>query len=316
MKKGSIKMRRLKKYSVLLICMLCLTFTGCSALPEKIGNNEIIQQDSVVADGVVEVSDVPEYSGEPYVVVNNNEASFTEEEMTTDVFEQYDPLDEFGRCGEAYANICEELMPTEERQSISSVKPTGWQSVEYDIVDGKYLYNRCHLIGFQLAGENANENNLITGTRYCNVEGMLPFENMVAEYVEETGNHVLYKVIPIFEGANLVASGVQMEAKSVEDDGEGVEFNVYCYNVQPGVEIDYETGDSKLSDEGIETVKDSDSKDEDEEHTYILNINSKKFHLEGCSGTKTMKKENKKEYTENRKELISKGYEPCKNCNP
>lgn len=295
---------------MLLIGMLCITFSGCGAQGVGVTIPQISSQESIEADGTVDVSDVPEYSGEPYVVINDNEPSFTEEEMTTEVFEQYDPLDAFGRCGEAYANICEELMPTEERQSISSVKPTGWQSVEYDIVDGNYLYNRCHLIGFQLAGENANENNLITGTRYCNVEGMLPFENMVAEYVEETGNHVLYKVTPIFDGGNLVASGVQMEAKSVEDDGEGVEFNVYCYNVQPGIEIDYETGDSWLSEE--ELVSSSST----EEATYILNTNSKKFHIVGCSGTKTMKEANKEEFTGSRADLISQGYEPCKSCNP
>lgn len=308
-------MKMIKKYSVLLLCFVCLTFSGCGTLPQE-GGQQSTQQDVIVTDGVVEASDVPEYSGEPYIEINNNETSFTEEEMTTDVFEQYDPLDELGRCGEAYANICEELMPTEERQSISSVKPTGWQSVEYENVDGKYLYNRCHLIAFQLAGENANENNLITGTRYCNVEGMLPFENMVADYVEETGNHVLYKVTPVFDGANLVASGVQMEAKSVEDDGEGVEFNVYCYNVQPGIEIDYETGESWLSEEESDSEVEHTSANEEEVHTYILNTNSKKFHLEGCSGTKTMKKENKEQYTGSRENLLSQGYKPCKNCNP
>lgn len=308
-------MKMIKKYSVLLLCFVCLTFSGCGTLPQEV-DHQSTQQEVIVTDGVVEASDVPEYSGEPYIEINNNETSFTEEEMTTDVFEQYDPLDELGRCGEAYANICEELMPTEERQSISSVKPTGWQSVEYENVDGKYLYNRCHLIAFQLAGENANENNLITGTRYCNVEGMLPFENMVADYVEETGNHVLYKVTPVFDGANLVASGVQMEAKSVEDDGEGVEFNVYCYNVQPGIEIDYETGESWLSEEESDSEVEHTSSDEEEVHTYILNTNSKKFHLEGCSGTKTMKKENKEQYTGSRENLLSQGYTPCKNCNP
>ncbi|MEE1087227.1 MAG: DNA/RNA non-specific endonuclease [Schaedlerella sp.] len=302
----------MKRFSLLLICIFCLLFSGCGAELSESEQSQATQENIVEADGTVEPSDVPEYSGEPYVVVNANMASFTEEEMTTDVFEQYDPLDQFGRCGEAYANICEELMPTEKRESISSVKPTGWQSVEYDIVDGDYLYNRCHLIGFQLAGENANENNLITGTRYCNVEGMLPFENMIAEYVKDTGNHVLYKVTPIFEGANLVASGVQMEAKSVEDNGEGVEFNVYCYNVQPGIEIDYETGESWLSNEEPQTEEQSAS----EKGTFILNTNSMKFHKDSCSGTKTMKKSNKEEFAGSREELLSQGYEPCKNCNP
>ena len=164
--------------------------------------------------------------------------------MTTEPFETYSELDRLGRCGTAYANICLEIMPTDFRGEIGQVKPSGWQTVKYDCVDGGYLYNRCHLIGYQLAGENANKQNLITGTRYMNVTGMLPFENMVDDYVEETQNHVLYRVTPIFEGKNLVASGIQMEAFSVEDDGEGVCFNVFVYNVQPGVTIDYATGDS------------------------------------------------------------------------
>ena len=184
-----------------------------------------------------DLSSIPDFNGsDPYCVVNNNQPYFT------DVFENYSELDSLGRCGAAYANICQELMPTEKRGNIGMVKPTGWHTVKYDCVDGKYLYNRCHLIGFQLAGENANEKNLVTGTRYLNVDGMLPFENMVADYVKETNHHVLYRVTPIFEGDNLLASGVLMEAASVEDDE--IRFNVYVYNVQPGVNIDYATGDS------------------------------------------------------------------------
>lgn len=185
------------------------------------------------------------YIGEPYIIVNNNVPYFTQEEISeNEVFEDYSELDFLGRCGVAYANICEELMPTEKRESISNVKPSGWVNHPYDFVDGGYIYNRCHLIGFQLAGENANELNLITGTRYMNVQGMLPFENMVADYVKETDNHVLYRVTPIYEDDNLVAEGVLMEAYSVEDDGEGVMFNVFCYNVQPGCQIDYTTGEN------------------------------------------------------------------------
>ncbi len=187
---------------------------------------------------------IPEYSDSPYVEINGNIPYFTDEELTTTAFELYSELDALGRCGAGYANICQEIMPTEERGSIGMVKPTGWHTVKYDCIADRYLYNRCHLIGYQLAGENANEKDLITGTRYLNVDGMLPFENEVADYVKETGNHVLYRVTPIFEGDNLVASGVVMEAKSVEDNGEGVQFNVYCYNVQPGVNIDYATGES------------------------------------------------------------------------
>lgn len=190
-------------------------------------------------------SAVEEYAEKPYIEMNGNKPEF--DELTTKCFEEYSKLDSLGRCGAAYACVGLEIMPTEERGAIGQVKPTGWHTIKYDIVDGKYLYNRCHLLGYQLTGENANTKNLITGTRYLNVEGMLPFENMVAEYVEETGNHVMYRVTPHFDGTNLLASGVQMEAYSVEDDGKGVCFNVYVYNAQPGIEIDYATGDSRLT---------------------------------------------------------------------
>lgn len=193
-----------------------------------------------------DLSSIPEFTEEPYVVLNDNQPQFTEEDFNKESFEEYSELDYLGRCGPAFAKIGLETMPTEERGEIGSVKPSGWQTVKYDIVDGKYLYNRCHLIGYQLTAENANERNLITGTRYMNVQGMLPFENMVAEYVRETENHVLYRVTPIFEGENLVASGVQIEAKSVEDDGEKICFNVYVYNNQPGININYLNGDSNL----------------------------------------------------------------------
>jgi DNA-entry nuclease len=195
------------------------------------------------------LENIPPYAGEPYVVIDDNQPNFTLDDFTTRAFEEYSELDRLGRCGVAYANICIELMPTEERGEIGMIKPSGWHTVKYDCVNGKYLYNRCHLIGFQLAGENANELNLITGTRYFNVDGMLPFENMVAEYVEETGNHVLYRVTPIYEGNDLVARGVQMEAISVEDEGEGLCFNVFVYNVQPSIEINYTTGESWLTGE-------------------------------------------------------------------
>lgn len=195
----------------------------------------------------VDANEIPAFNGNAYVEVNGNAPYFTQEDMTTDAYETYAPLDALGRCGVAMSCIGEELMPTEDRGSIGQVKPSGWHTVKYDFVDGKYLYNRCHLIGFQLTGENANRENLITGTRYLNVEGMLPFENMVADYIKETGNHVMYRVTPVFEGEELVARGVLMEAKSVEDDGDGILFCVYVYNNQPGVEIDYLTGESKLA---------------------------------------------------------------------
>lgn len=289
-------------------------------------------------------ADVPAYSGEPYTAVNNNEPYFTSDNLTTEAFENYSELDALGRCGVAYANVCLETMPTEKRGSISEVKPTGWHSVKYDNVDGKSLYNRCHLIGYQLTAENANQQNLITGTRYLNVDGMLPFENMVADYVKETDNHVLYRVTPIFTGDNLVADGVLMEGYSVEDEGDGICFCVYAYNVQPGITIDYATGDSWLSSEKgnsdsssggnsavsqsaadksgtqqaavqTESVKET-SAPVSTGTEYILNTNTKKFHYPSCSSVKQMKASNKKEYTGSRDNLIAQGYDPCKKCNP
>lgn len=202
--------------------------------------------DNESTETVFALSEVPAYNGEPYVAINGNTPYFTDDDLTTTSFETYSPLDDLGRCGVTYACVGQDIMPTEERGSIGQVKPTGWHTVKYDCVDGKYLYNRCHLIGFQLTGENANEENLITGTRYLNIEGMLPFENMVADYVQETNNHVLYRVTPIFEGENLLASGVLMEGYSVEDEGAEICFCVYAYNVQPSVTINYATGDSAL----------------------------------------------------------------------
>lgn len=228
--------RKVIVFSILAILIIGLI---CFVLVVYLGKSK-----SNISD-VHNVEYIPVYAGEPYVELNNGIPLFTDEEKNADVFENYSELDSLGRCGVAYANICIELMPTEDRGEIGMIKPSGWHTVKYnDLIDGNYLYNRCHLIAFCLAGENANEMNLITGTRYLNVEGMLPFELQVAQYVEKTGNHVLYRVTPIFEGNNLVASGVQIEAWSVEDNGQGICFNVYCYNVQPGIEIDYKTGDS------------------------------------------------------------------------
>ena len=194
-----------------------------------------------------DIENLPDYNGNSYVIVNDNNPYFKEEEYTTDSFEKYSELDSLGRCGVAYANISKELMPTEKRDSIGFIKPSGWHTVKYDHIDGKYLYNRCHLIGYQLTGENANEKNLITCTRSMNTKGMLQFENMVTKYIKDTGNHVLYRVTPVFEGNNLVATGVEMEAYSVEDNVKGIKFNVFVYNIEDGVIIDYKTGDSKLA---------------------------------------------------------------------
>lgn len=257
----------------------------------------------------VQLGDIPTFSGESFVVLNNNEPTFTEKELITKAYEYYSPLDRFGRCGYAMACIGKELMPTEERESIGNVKPSGWVQAQYDVVDGNNLYNRCHLIGFQLTGENANEKNLITGTRYMNVEGMLPFENMVADYIKETGNHVVFRVTPIYEGDNLIASGVQMEAKSVEDRGEGICYNVYVYNSQPGVVIDYATGESWLENETRPTTVETES-------TYILNKSSKKFHTETCEQGRKIKGENKELYNGSKESLIQNGYTASKCCNP
>lgn len=194
-----------------------------------------------------DIENLPEYDGNSYVIVNDNIPYFKEEEYTTNSFEKYSELDLLGRCGVASANISKDLMPTEKRGSIGSIKPSGWHTIKYDHIDGKYLYNRCHLIGYQLTGENANEKNLITCTRSMNTKGMLQFENMVTKYIKDTGNHVLYRVTPVFEGNNLVATGVEMEAYSVEDNGKGIKFNVFVYNIEDGIIIDYKTGDSKLA---------------------------------------------------------------------
>lgn len=318
---------------LLLILSVCLTSCGNQGQTDS-GKDSNTQSGTKVAaedhsaeekgsdsESYVTVDDVPAYSGEPYVEVNDNQPEFTEEELTTVSYEDYSELDELGRCQTAEACIGQDLMPTEARESISSVKPTGWKNKSYDTVDGGYVYNRCHLIGFQLTGENANEENLITGTRYMNVEGMLPFEDEVAAYIEETDNHVMYRVTPVFEGDDLVASGVQMQAESVEDDGAGISFNVYVYNVQPYVVIDYKTGENWEGDEIAEPegkwadgteAEPSDTK----EQMYILNKNTKKFHKPECSGAKKIKAKNKGEYTGSRQTLIDEGYEPCGNCNP
>lgn len=275
---------------------------------------------------------VPKYKNKPYVAINNNEPFFKKNELKGKSFEKYSKLDYLGRCGVAEASIGTDLMPSEKRGSISQVKPTGWHSVRYNFVDGKSLYNRCHLIGYQLSGENANERNLITGTRYLNVDGMLPFENMVADYVKETKNHVMYRVTPVFVGNELVARGVLMEGYSVEDDGDGICFNVFCYNAQPNVKINYATGESSGSGK-IKTAQNGSSKNttskgrttknqtsnenqDDSKYDYILNMNTHKFHLPGCRGVKQMSEANKGKYKGSREEVIEQGYEPCKICNP
>lgn len=283
--------------------------------------------------------EIPAYSGTPYTEVNGNKPYFTEAELTTQSFETYSELDSLGRCGMAYANVGQDLMPTEPRGEIGAVKPSGWHLVKYDNVDGKYLYNRCHLIAYMLAAENANPQNLITGTRYLNVQGMLPFETKVCDYVKNTGNHVLYRVTPIFDGDNLLADGVLMEAYSVEDAGEGICFCVFAYNVQPGIGIDYATGDNWAESSGtyqstvasvaeetpvpqpetdtaVQITPESSAPQESQGITYVLNTNTKKFHYPTCSSVDDMKEKNKQTYTGSREEVINMGYVPCKRCNP
>ena len=298
-------MKKISKILLPLILILALSVTGCTS--DESNSTGTMSASSQGA--VVSLDEIPEYGGEPYVVVDDNEPSFSESDFTTESFEEYSDLDNLGRCGTAFANIGKDLMPTQKRGSIGSVKPSGWRTVKYDNVDGKYLYNRCHLIGYQLTAENANEKNLITGTRYMNVDGMLPFENMVADYIKETGNHVLYRVTPIYDGKNLVASGVQMEAESVEDEGEGITFNVYVYNNQPGIVIDYATGESRRS-------SDAKKKSDTEEQNFVVNTNTHKFHNPSCSSVKDTKESNKKTLKCRRQELIDQGYEPCQRCNP
>lgn len=262
----------MKSTKLLLSLGLALScLFGCSTEPNI--NYTTEEQTSET----VQLSNIPEYSGNPYTKINGNVPNISESELQTETYETYSELDELGRCGTAEAVLGLETMPTEDRGSIGMVKPSGWQTIRYDgIVDGNYLYNRCHLIAFQLSSENANEKNLITGTRYMNVEGMLPFENVVADYIKETGNHVFYRVTPIFEDDNLVANGVQMEAYSIEDAGSGIEFNVFVYNVQPQIEINYATGESRLVEE---TTRENTTSEEIIE--IRGNKNSKIYHMPG-----------------------------------
>ena len=226
------------------------------------------------------LDNIPAYSGTPYVVIDDNEPDFTEDELTDQSYESYSDLDELGRCGVAVSNIGTDLMPTGKRGKIGQVKPSGWQTIKFD-----------------------------------NVDGMLPFENMVADYIKETDNHVMYRVTPVFEGENLVASGVLMEAESVEDHGEGVKFNVYVYNVQPGITIDYATGKAVLSDTDA-SVGTGKTSGNTEKKMYVLNENTKKFHTPECSGVKDIKEGNKKTFTGSREELTKEGYSPCGRCKP
>ncbi len=311
-----IKKALFRAAACIFTVILTIFAAGCS-LTELDFSDSTSPLSQIEEKASAALDDIPAFSGDPYVTIHDNIPEFSEKDLTATSFETYSELDSLKRCGTAYACIGTDLMPDEERGSIGQIKPSGWHSVRYNFIDGKSLYNRCHLIGYQLTAENANNKNLITGTRYLNVEGMLPFENKVANYIRETKNHVLYRVTPIFEGSNLVASGVHMEAMSVEDDGEGIRFNVYCYNVQPGVSIDYASGDNHLDSTADATSEPDDGKQPaNKKITYILNTNGKKFHTPSCPSVKTISPKNRKEYTGTRKQVTAMGYDPCGRCRP
>ncbi len=307
---------------ILLASVLsALTFSGCSSgisssLPCDTSEytytqseNESVLSENIPALSVgFDLSSVPEFSGDPFVIIGDGVPDFKTDELAHESYEYYGELDSLGRCTAAAACLGSDLMPNEKRESISRVKPSGWHSVKYDCVDGGNLYNRCHLIGFQLTGENANERNLITGTRFMNTEGMLPFENMTADFIKETDMHVMYRVTPVFDGNDLVARGVRMEAISVEDSGAGICFDVFVYNCQPGIEINYSDGESR------EIASDSDTADE--EISYIINLSSRRFHIPSCASAADIAQSNRMEYSGGRQELIDQGYVPCGRCKP
>ena len=343
-------MKRVKLVTLLLAAGLL--FTGCrintGVLPVQIPEDmiqtvsgdttETIETENTETGEGEETFDyalVPAYSGTPYAVMNENNPYFTELSNTS--YQEYSDLDTLGRCGIAKASIGQDIMPTEKRSDIGMVKPSGWHNKKYDTIKDSdntagYLYNRCHLIGYQLTGQNANPKNLITGTRYLNVTGMLPFENQIADYVHETGNHVEYHVTPVFAGDDLLARGVLMEAESVEDKGKGIKFNVFCYNVQPGIELDYTTGENRLADESETAETEKTEKTENIEQSgypklekitgslsdykYIVNINSKKIHTPDCKSAESMSPKNRRGYNGDLSDLTSAGYELAKDCDP
>lgn len=296
-----------RKLGALLITVLMLfSLAGCGG--DDVSYDSADNYTGASYEEIISEFEIPEYEGLPYTYVNDNIPFFTEEELAeTLIFESYSELDYLGRCGTAYANLSPELLPTEERESISEVRPSGWNQEFYDFMEGEALFNRSHLIAFSLAGENANEKNLITGTKTMNQIAMQQFEIMTVQYIEETGNNVLYRVTPIYEGEDLVASGVLMEGYSPVDKGYGICFNVYCFNIEPGVEIDYATGDSWLSDE---------TRVDDGDATYVINGNNGKFHYPYCENAQNMSDSNKIYIDADRSELIENGYVPAGCCEP
>ena len=293
----------MKLLSFLLSLIITVSLSGCN-LPQSSQTDQVVTAQQNLQAPDISLSDIPAYSGSPYVAVNGNVPFLTIDDGATTSFETYSELDNLGRCGVCVASIGKDIMPTEERGNIGSVKPSGWQTAKYDFVDGKYLYNRCHLIGFQLTGENANARNLITGTRYLNIEGMLPFENMIDAYIEQTGNNVVYRSTPVFTGNNLLADGVLLEAYSVEDQGSGISFCVYCYNVQPEITIDYSTGENFLSGEA---QKENPLPEVAVKRGIYRTPSGKRYHIDPeCGG--------KNSYEVSLEDVIKAGLTPCNKC--
>ena len=319
----------MKMLRFLALLLLLFTLSGCIPGLTPSETTAKPTTPAVTTEGPLDaatLAEIPEFTGYPYVVIHDNQPFFEAGELTVESYEFFSELDALGRCGYAEASIGRDLMPTEDREEIGSVTPSGWAGnnnrYDSDLVSGGYIYNRCHLIGFQLTGENANKKNLITGTRFFNVEGMLPFEDMVADYVKETGNHVMYRVTPIYRGNELVARGALMEAYSVEDAGEGICFCVYVYNNQPGITIVYATGENYLSNDpppvttAPVTQPPVTNEQGEEIGTWILNTSSKRFHDPDCGSIKSIAEHNKTEYTGVRQDLIDDGYVACGSCKP
>ncbi|MFR2775958.1 MAG: DNA/RNA non-specific endonuclease [Anaerostipes sp.] len=295
-------------YALLLAVVLSASLLGCQM--EESGQQVSENQNKTSTEKSVSSDDIPDYSGKMTVVVDENQPDFTSKDLTKKSYESYSNLDSEGRCQTAQACVGKDIMPKEERGAIGMVKPSGWHTVKYSNVDGKYLYNRCHLIAYQLTGENANRKNLITGTRSFNVDGMLPYEEMVGNYVRETGNHVLYRVTPVFEEDNLVAKGVEMEAMSVEDKGEDLKFHVFVYNVQDGIRIDYETGESR-KDSSVTVSETTAAEEEKDQQTSVEirgNRRSKVYHCPGQRDYDTMKNSKYLKVFHSEKEAKAAGY--------
>lgn len=300
----------------MLAALLCLSLlSGCAFLPQPV---------PILPGEAIDLTALPDYAGEPWAILNDDCPPFTEDDLAFSGEPAFAPLDELERRGTALALVGPETLPTEEREGIGQIKPPGWHTVRYDHIEGKYLYNRCHLIAFQLSGLNQEPQNLITGTRYLNTSAMLPLENQIAQYIRDTGNHVLYRVTPLYEGEDLICSKLLVEAASVEDAGQGLSLCRCLYNVQPGVVIDYATGESRLDDSTPEptvspdapTSTQSPDVEEPEGITYILNTRSSKFHLPDCSGAAAISEKNRQNVSNTREELVEMGYAPCGQCKP